>query len=545
MPARNGKNGRNGANGRNGKRNGKPLPPPPPLKNAPVVLAVLDGWGIAPKAPGNAIVAARTPFLDHARRRYPMTELHSHGRYVGLLPDQEGNSEAGHMNIGAGRLVRQEIVTVSEAIKDRTFFKNTAFLEPLKHARKYGTTVHLMGLLSNGNSAHSSPEHLFALLRLMHEQGMEQVRLHLFTDGRDTPPFSATRLLRDVEAQLWPGQRIASVIGRFYAMDRNKLWERTRMAYDCIVNGEGLVAPSAHAAILRGYNRGESDEFILPTVVTDEDHAPIGTVASNDVVIFFNLRSDRARQLTKAFVQKDFERRNEGAFRRKRVPQNTRFTAMTEFGPDLPHVLTAFPAVEVQHGLTETLARYRQFYVAESEKYAHVTYFFNGGYAEPRFGEERMRVPSQFVPHHDSRPEMRARNITDEVVRRLRHGLHDFVCINYANADMVGHTGNFKATVKAVEVVDECLARLAEATAAVGGTLIVTGDHGNAERKVDPDTGETLTEHSVNPVPFLLVSEKLRRRRMGDGMLADVAPTILDLMDLPKPDDMTGFTLLR
>jgi 2,3-bisphosphoglycerate-independent phosphoglycerate mutase len=515
-----------------------------PTTKPPVVLAVLDGWGVAPDGPGNAIAVARTPFLDAARKKYPYTELQASGRYVGLLPDQEGNSEAGHMNIGAGRVVRQDIVYVTEAIKDRTFFKNTAFQEAVKHVKKYGSRVHLIGLLANGNSAHASPEHLYALLELMDMEGIDEVFVHLFTDGRDSPPFVSTHLLHDLERHLRPNQRVASVMGRFYAMDRNKLWHRTELAYNCIVNGEGLVAPDAHKAILHGYNRGESDEFILPTVVTDEKKKPIGMVQNEDAVFFFNLRSDRARELTKAFVQPDFEAKNEGAFRRKRRPK-IRFVAMSEFGPDLPHVLTAFPSHEIQNALTETFAPLRQFYISESEKYAHVTYFLNGGFASILHGEERMRVPSQFVPHHDSRPEMRARIITSEVLRRLRGGLHDFIVINYANADMVAHTGNIQATVKACGVVDECLQQLADEVLAKKGTLVVTGDHGNAEVMIDDETGETLTEHTANPVPFMVIGDRFKKRKIGEGMLGDVAPTILDIMDVPKPPDMTGFSLLR
>ncbi len=517
----------------------------PNAKNGPIVLAILDGWGEAPKSNANAIFLAKTPFLDLARRRYPHTFLHAHGRYVGLLPYQEGNSEAGHMNIGAGRVVRQDVVTVTEAIKDGTFFKNTAFHEAIKHAKKYKTKVHLMGLLTNGNSAHASPEHLYALLRLCREEEVGKVRIHLFTDGRDSPPFAATRMLHELEHHMSPGQEIASVMGRFYAMDRNRQWSRVSLAYHAIVAGEGVVAPNAHTAILRGYNRGESDEFIMPTVMTDAEHRPVGTMEDNDVMIFFNLRSDRARELTKAFAQPDFEQRNEGAFIRRKKPKNKRFAAMTEFGPDLPDVYTAFPSATIPNGLTETLASLRQFYVAESEKFAHVTYFFNGGFASERFGEERMRVPSQFIPHHDSKPEMRAHAITAEVVRRLKAGLHDFIVINFANADMVGHTGNFKATVQAVEHVDDCLGSLAQAANAAGGTLIIVGDHGNAEKKLNVETGETMTEHTDNPVPFFVICDKLRKAKLADGMLADVAPTILDILEIPKPPDMTGFSLLR
>lgn len=518
----------------------------PISKIGPVVLAILDGWGIAPDSPGNAIALARTPFLDGARKKYPHTELKAHGRYVGLLPDQEGNSEAGHINIGAGRTVRQDIVYVTEAIKDGTFFKNVAIKEALKHAQKYGTKVHVMGLLTNSNSAHASPFHLQSLLRLLREEEMKHVLIHLFTDGRDSSPYASTHLLHELESHIDPAtQRIATIQGRFYAMDRNKHWNRTELAYNAVVAGEGVAAPNAHAAILRGYNRGESDEFILPTVITDAQHVPIGTFDDNDVVIFFNLRSDRTRQLTKAFVQKNFETANEHAFKRKRIPLNMRFVAMTDFGPDLQDVLTAFPSRDVQGSLTETLNGFRQFYIAESEKYAHVTYFFNGGFADKLRGEDWMRVPSPFVPHYDSKPEMRAPIIADEVVRRLKADLHDFVCINFANADMVGHTGNLEATIAAVECVDKQLAKLAKITAEKGGTLVITADHGNAETKINAETGEVLTEHTANPVPFVVVGERFKRAKLGEGMLADVAPTILDIMNVPKPPEMTGFSLLR
>lgn len=510
-----------------------------------MVLAVLDGWGVGPSGPGNAISLAKTPFMDAIKKKYKWTTLQAHGRYVGLLPDQEGNSEAGHMNIGAGRVVRQDIVTVSESIQDGTFFKNTAFKEVIKHAKKYGTAVHLMGLLSTGNSAHAAQEHLHALLRLAHDEGIVSVNVHLFTDGRDCPPFEAAHLLHELEKHLNPGQRIATIMGRFYAMDRNKIWSRTAMAYDAIANGMGIVATDPQAAIVAAYNRGETDEFIMPTVIVDDKHRPVGRVEDDDVFIFYNLRSDRARQLTKCFVQKDFETRNNGAFLRSRIPKNTRFAAMTEFGPDLLHIYTAFPSPIIRNGLTEALAPYRQFYIAESEKYAHVTYFFNGGYDTATFGEQRMRVPSQFVAHHDTRPEMRASTITDEVIRRIEHGMHDLSVINYANADMVGHTANLAAAVVAVEHVDSCLARLAAAVLAVKGCLILVGDHGNAELMVDPVTGQGLTEHTSNAVPFHIISDQHRQVTLGDGMLADVAPTMLDIMGIPKPPDMTGFSLLR
>jgi 2,3-bisphosphoglycerate-independent phosphoglycerate mutase len=514
-------------------------------KLKPVVLAILDGWGIAPKSDANAISQANTPVLDDLKKRYPNNKLLAHGRYVGLLPNQEGNSEAGHMNIGAGRIVRQDILYISEAIKDRTFHKNTAFREAFKHARKYKTKVHLMGLLSNGNSAHSSPEHLYALLDLCQEEKMTDVCIHLFTDGRDSPPFSATRLLPRLRERMHAGQRIATVMGRFYPMDRNKIWDRVEKAYKAIVSGEGITAESAEEAILHGYNRGESDEFIVPTVVIDKKKRPVARIEDNDVVIFFNLRSDRARQITKAFVQENFEKRNEGAFKRPHPPKNNRFVAMTDFGPDLPHILTAFPSRDIRQGLTETLTSYRQFYIAESEKYAHVTYFFNGGFADARWGEERMRVPSPFLVNYAMKPEMRAPTIAAEVARRVKFGLHDFICINFSNLDMVGHTGNIEATAKACEAIDACLGKMWKEIKAKEGTMIVTADHGNAEMMMNDQTGEMMTEHTTNPVPFILASEGWRRRRVGDGMLADIAPTILEIMDLPKPELMTGFSLIR
>lgn len=511
----------------------------------PVVLAVLDGWGIAPPGPGNAIELAKRPFMRAAQKDYPYTQLLAHGRYVGLLPHQEGNSEAGHMNIGAGRIVRQDIVYVTEAIKDRTFFKKPAFLEAVQYARQRRSAVHIMGLLTDSNSAHASPDHLYAMLDLVHQARLKKVFLHLFMDGRDAPPFGSLKMLHELDRRLHPEQRIASVMGRFYAMDRNKWWRRTELAYNAIAGGQGLAAPDAQTAVTRAYNRGESDEFILPSVIVDKQHRPIGPVGDRDVIIFFNLRSDRARQIAKPFVQDDFEAMNDGAFKRGRVPKDIRFVALTDFGPDLVRILTAFPSHDIQRGLTETLAPFRQFYIAESEKYAHVTYFMNGGFADPLRGEERMRVPSMFIPHYDARPEMRAETMTDEVVRRLKSGVHDFICINYANADMVGHTGNLAATVKACALVDKCLARLAKEVLARKGELIITGDHGNAEQMLNEETGEVMTEHTANPVPLHIVGERLRRTDIGEGMLADVAPTILDLMDIPKPREMSGFSLLR
>lgn len=518
------------------------------VKVRPVVLIIFDGWGKAiRKSNGNAIKAANPQVFNRLLKEYSRGELAAHGGNVGLPMHQDGNSEAGHMNIGAGRIVKQDTLYISEAIEDGTFYKNTAFLEVLKHAKKYNTKVHILGLLSNGESAHSAPDHLHALLDLVHNEGMKKVFLHLFTDGRDSPPFSAPRLIDILEENLYPEQKIVSIIGRFYAMDRNKYWSRTELTYNMLVNGEGVIAPGAHEAVLRAYNRGESDEFIIPTLITD-DHEPLGAIDDNDVIIFFNLRSDRARQLTKPFVQPDFETTNHGTFKRKKIPQNIRFCALTDFGPDLPHVFTAFPSRDVKNSLTEVLKSYRQLYIAESEKYAHITYFFNGGYAEARFGEKRVRVPSPRIAGYNRTPRMSANKITNKVVAEIKKNSYDFIAINFANADMVAHTGDLPATVKAVNFLDECLDQIVKETLKKNGVALITGDHGNAEEMHNVHTGEVITEHSKNPAYLIIVGEKYKVKKRSQmlkrGKLGDVAPTILKIMGIKKPKEMTGNALI-
>ncbi len=512
----------------------------------PIVLIILDGWGIAPKN-GNAIDRADTKFYDRVWKEYIHSKLWTHGRYVGLHHGQAGNSEAGHMNIGAGRIVKQDTLYISESIQDGTFFKNTAFLETLKHAKKYKTTLHLMGLLSNGESAHSSPDHLYALLDLAHEQGIKKTYLHLFTDGRDSSPYAAPKLLDKLKKHMYPEQKIASIIGRFYAMDRNKYWDRTEKAYNLLVNGEGLIAPSAGEAILRAYNRGESDEFIAPTVIT-KNHKPLATIDDNDVIIFFNLRSDRARQLAKPFVQPNFEKQNHGTFKRKNKPENIRFCALTDFGPDLPHILTAFPSRDVVNALPEVLKSYKQFYVAESEKFAHITYFFNGGHADTQFGEERKRIPSPKTARYNEVPEMSAFKIKDEVIKRFQKDKYDFIGINFANPDMMGHTGDIKAAEKAVESVDQCMEEIEKEVSKKGGVLIITADHGNVEEMHNKETGEVITEHSENPVPLIVIGKDYKinkhKKLRAQGKLGDIAPTILKIMNIKKPDEMTGNSFL-
>ncbi|HTK59783.1 MAG TPA: 2,3-bisphosphoglycerate-independent phosphoglycerate mutase [Candidatus Baltobacteraceae bacterium] len=515
-------------------------------KVKPVVLAICDGFGSAPAGlQGNAVLMAQMPVMMDLWENHPHTELFAHGRHVGLPKGQPGNSEAGHLNLGAGRVVKQDAVYINEAIEDGTFYKNTAILEAIKHAKKYGTRVHLLGMVSNGRSAHASMEHLYGLLEICRRQEIHEVVLHLFTDGRDGPRFAAPAQIHEVESRLRPGERIGSVMGRFYPMDRNKNWRRIDLAYHAIVNGEGLAATSAETALLQAYNRGETDEFIIPTVIIDRDQKPVGRVEDNDVFVFFNLRSDRARQLTKTLVYRDFEDVVPDSFTRRRWPDNTRFAAMTDFGPDLPHVLTAFPGRDIKNALPAVLKSHKQLYAAESEKFSHITFFFNGGFSDTQFGEERLKIESLKIPRYDMAPEMKAEELTAAVVKKLRTGTYHFVALNYANADMVSHTGNLDAAVKALEVLDVCLGRLWEAVKEMEGTLIVTADHGNVEEMIDVTTGAIETEHSVNPVPFVIASRDYKTfKELPRGVLADVAPTILEVMGIRPPEEMSGRSLL-
>lgn len=504
-------------------------------------LIILDGWGIAnAKNKGNPVTPKNAPHYFSWLKKFPHTQLVAHGEAVGLFKDEEGNSEAGHLNLGAGRVVKQDALYISEAIADGTFFKNSAFHQALHHVKKYQTAVHLIGLLSNHNSAHSCPEHLYALLELFRREKIKKVYLHLFTDGRDSGQHDASQHLKKLNEHL-RGEKIATVIGRFYAMDRNKNWERTEAAYNAMVFGKSKVtALSAGEAISQAYNKNETDEFISPTVIKEKGK-PIAKIKNNDAIFFFNLRSDRTRQLTKAFVQPNFEAINPGAFDRDGVPQNTRFVAMTDFGPDLPNVLTAYPSRDVVDSLTQTLCPRRQLYIAESEKFAHVTYFFNGGYAQHFCDENWTKVESKKVTSYSQCPEMRAHQVAGLVSKAIVGGQYDFICVNFANPDMVGHSGDLAAGIKAVRVVDEAVNQVVESLLQHGGQGIITADHGNVEEMINLKTGEIDTEHSVNPVPCILLGVKIRKLRAGK--LADVAPTILKMMNINKPQEMTGKAL--
>ncbi len=521
------------------------------MKHQTTTLVILDGWGIARASnPGNAITPKTAPFFFSCWKKFPHTELAASGEAVGLLPGQEGNSEAGHLNLGAGRIVKQDAMYISDAVRDGTFFKNTAFHQALFHVKKYKSAVHVVGLLSNGNSAHSSPEQLYALLDLFHREKIERVYLHLFTDGRDSGQHDASLYLKKLETHFHGTERVATIMGRLYGMDRGKVWGRTERAYNAMVLAQGDVAESAEKAILAAYNRGETDEFISPTVISVGGE-PVATVQDHDAIFFFNLRSDRARQLTKAFVQPDFEKQNAGAFQRVRVPGCTRFVAMTDFGPDLAGVLTAFPSRDIQHGLVATLAPRPQLYIAESEKFAHVTYFFNGGFSHTLNGEEWEKVPSVIVDHCDEQPKMSVHTVGVRVAEAIRGGQYEFICVNFANADMVGHTGNLVAAKVAVRAIDQELKRVVTAALKTSGQVIITADHGNAEEMLDLKTNEIDSEHSTFPVPAVVIATPkqlaavglARGKKMRQGILADVAPTLLRLMGIAKPKQMTGRVL--
>lgn len=510
------------------------------IKKFPLVLLILDGWGIAPPSKGNAITLAKTSVMDKLYKKYPSTELIAHGERVGLPKGQVGNSEAGHMNLGAGRLVSQDSIAINKAIEDGSFFKNPAFIDAIRHAQNNNSNIHLMGLVTGYQSAHSCPDHIEALLKLMREEYKKNVYLHIFTDGRDAPPYESMKVITRLIKELKYTGRIASICGRFYAMDRKKNWQRTEKVYDAITLGKGIEVADPITAISRAYNSGQSDEFIEPSIIKSEIKNSI--IKDNDAVIFFNLRSDRARQLAKPFIQNDFNKKNPLTFKRKKVLKNLKFVAMTDFGPDLGNIITAFPTKDLANTLPFVLSPYKQVYIAESEKYAHITYFFNGGYADPVGGEDRVMIPSPDIKSYDEKPEMSIEAVFDTVKKGL--GKYDFIAVNFANPDMVGHTGNLSAGIKAIEIVDRVVGDVVKEVFKKQGNIIITADHGNIEEMIDLKTGEIDTEHSDNPVPFIIVDNFLIGKKLGGGILGDVVPTILEILDIKKPVEMTGRSLL-
>jgi 2,3-bisphosphoglycerate-independent phosphoglycerate mutase len=510
------------------------------MAGLPLVLTILDGFGVGPLTKGNPFRVAHMPVLKKLSATNPHTLLTASGRAVGLPAGQAGNSEAGHVTIGAGRRVEQDGMRITLSISDGTFAKNTAFRAAIHHAKKHGSNIHLMGLVTSRQSGHADPSHVNALVELLRPLSIP-VFLHCFTDGRDSSPYSSIKALRKLQAGLPPHIKIVTVMGRLYGMDRKKDWRRTRRAFEALVGGQGFKSVTPEQAVLAGYNRGESDEFIQPTVVEYSDTpARESRIHRNDSIIFWNFRSDRARQLTKAFVQDGFQRKNAGAFSVRGRPSGLLFVAMTDFGPDLGEVLTAFPAQDLKHTLTAELGDLRQLYIAETEKYAHITYFFNGGYANPVAKEQRMHVPSPRLDHYDEQPAMATPIIIDEAIRALDRKAFDIIVMNIASPDMIGHTGNFRAGIRALENVDYELGRLANAVLKRHqGTLIVTGDHGNIEEMQHGPMQEMDTAHSTFPVPFIFASALRPRVRLKTGTLANIAPTILDFLGRPIPDEMT------
>jgi 2,3-bisphosphoglycerate-independent phosphoglycerate mutase len=504
----------------------------------PVVLVVLDGFGLNDDPARNPLLTARMPTWNALCAGWPHSRLEAAGAAVGLPAGQMGNSEVGHLNLGAGFRVVQDLPRISEAIADGSFYDNAALRAACQHVLERGSRLHLMGLIGPGG-IHAVDEHIVAMTELAHREGVggETMLLHAFTDGRDTPPRSADRLLADLEARIAGRATIATVSGRYYAMDRDLRWERTALAWEAIVHGQGARAASAEDAIRDAYARGESDEFIRPTVI-----GSFAGMVAGDAIVHLNFRADRARQLTRALGIDDFT-----AFDRGRRPSGLLVTTLTEYqAPDELPVVVAFPPLEID-SLPAYLSRLglRQFHVAETEKYAHVTYFFNGGVEEPLPGEDRLLVPSRRdVATYDLAPEMSAEPITDALVGAIGSGDYDFIVANYANADMVGHTGVWDAAVRAAEVLDACLARVAPTVLSGPGALIVTGDHGNIEETRD-ENGAPQTKHTTSPVPFLVVGAGLSEAAVSDGILADVAPTICGLMGLPPTPSMTGHTLIR
>lgn len=511
----------------------------------PIVLLILDGWGIAPASKGNAIEAARKPHFDKLWDKYPHTLLDASGKHVGLPADWVGNSEAGHANIGAGRIVKDDMVIISEDIVNGRFQKNLALNQTLDFVLKNKSRLHVMGMASDGQSPHSSLEHLYALVDLAAARGVKEIYLHLFTDGRDAPQFNAIKIVDNIAKRVSGKAKIASLIGRFYAMDRGKNWGRTKRAYNCLTGVDSLRFNAPDEAILHAYNQKITDEYLDPSVIAATAKEQKKTrIQDNDGVIFFNARSDRARQLAKCFVQKEFNKLNPGSFRREVVAQNIIFCALTDFGPDLDHILTAYPAAALKETLPHVLQSLKQVYIAETEKYAHMTYFINGGSANPVNGELRVRVPSPIMKSYALKPEMSVREVTRETLRFLNEGFN-FVAVNFANPDMVGHTGDFTAVIKAIEAVDDCVNDVARAVLKAKGSLIVVGDHGNAEKMIDLKTEEIWTGHTTNPVPFILIDDARRGANLHGGELANVAPTIYDIFGFKKLSNILHKSLIK
>ena len=509
-------------------------------------LIILDGFGVRAETEGNAIKTDGAKHIAALEQEYPHTTIAASGLDVGLPRGQMGNSEVGHLNIGAGRIVYQDFTRVTKSIEDGDFFTKKEFLDAIENVKTNGSKLHLMGLCSDGG-VHSHIDHLYAFIRLAKQAGLENVYVHCFMDGRDVPPASGKGYIQQLMDFMKEEQfgKIATVMGRYYAMDRDNRWERVQKAYAAIAYGEGIEEPCALCAMQHSYDEEVVDEFVVPRVIV-EDGKPVATVDANDSVIFFNFRPDRARELSRAFIDPNFE-----GFERKKGYFPLKYVCLTQYDVrflDFPGVEVAFKPQSLKHTLGEYLAEEgkTQLRIAETEKYAHVTFFFNGGVEAPNEGEDRCLIPSPKVATYDLKPEMSAYEVAEEAVKRIESGKYDVMILNFANSDMVGHTGVMEAAVKAVHAVDECTAKVVEAVKKTGGAAIVTADHGNSEMMIDPKDGEPFTAHTTNPVPVIYINDKDKNAKLREGgRLADLAPTLLDIMGLKKPEEMTGESLIE
>lgn len=510
------------------------------MSKKPTVLMILDGYGLNSRVDGNAVAEAKTPVMDKLMAECPFVKGNASGMAVGLPEGQMGNSEVGHLNMGAGRIVYQELTRITKEIQDGDFFKNEAFAKAIANCKANDSALHLYGLVSDGG-VHSHNTHIYGLLELAKREGLSKVYVHCFLDGRDTPPTSGKEYVAELVkkmAEIGVG-KVASVSGRYYAMDRDNRWDRVEKAYRALTLGEGKQAADPVELIQASYDEGVNDEFVVPTVVM-ENGAPVATIKSGDSIIFYNFRPDRARELTRVFCADEFD----GFDRGERV--KTTYVCFTEYDVTIPNKEVAFHKVSINNTFGEFLAAngLAQARIAETEKYAHVTFFFNGGVEEPNPGEERILVKSPKVATYDLKPEMSAYEVCDKLVGAIESGKYDVIIINFANPDMVGHTGVEAAAIKAVEAVDECVGRTVESIRKVGGQMFICADHGNAEQLVDYKTGESFTAHTTNPVPFILVNYDPAYTLREGGCLADIAPTLIEMMGLRQPAEMTGKSLL-
>ncbi len=511
------------------------------MSKKPTVLMILDGYGLNETANGNAVAGAKTPVMDKLMAEYPFVKGNASGMAVGLPEGQMGNSEVGHLNMGAGRIVYQELTRITKEIQDGTFFTNEALVKAVENCKANDSALHAFGLLSDGG-VHSHNTHLYGLLEMAKKNGLSKVYVHAFLDGRDTPPASGKDFVIALEekmAEIGVGE-VASVCGRYYAMDRDNNYDRVKCAYDALTKGIGQTADSAAEGIQASYDKEETDEFVKPTVIM-KDGAPVATIQDKDSVVFFNFRPDRAREITRSFCDDDFK----GFDREKRL--DLVFVCFSDYDPTIPNKLVAFHKISITNTFGEFLAanNMTQARIAETEKYAHVTFFFNGGVEQPNEGEDRILVNSpKDVATYDLKPEMSAYEVCDKLVDAIKSDKYDVIIINFANPDMVGHTGVEEAAVKAVEAVDECVGKAVDALKEVGGTMFICADHGNAEQLVDYETGEPFTAHTTNPVPFILVNYDDAYTLKEGGCLADIIPTLIEIMGLEKPVEMTGESLL-